>query len=69
MVEKSFSENNFLSGTMVYRKYQLAKKQSELKVVKILSQAPFKQIQFAFDKDYNYIFTKYNINQKGLDEK
>ena len=29
---------------------------------------PFKQIQFRFDKDRNYIYTKSEANQKGFDE-
>src|SRR5919106_6304502 len=29
---------------------------------------PFKQIQFRFDKDRNYIYTKSDANQKGFDE-
>ena len=29
---------------------------------------PFKQIQFRFDKDHNYIYTKSEANQKGFDE-
>jgi hypothetical protein len=30
---------------------------------------PFKQIQFRFDKDRNYIYTKNDNNQKEFDEK
>lgn len=29
----------------------------------------FKQVQFKFDKDNNYIYTKFDVNQKGLDKK
>ena len=29
----------------------------------------FKQIQFRFDKDRNYIYTKFDDNQKEFDEK
>ena len=29
----------------------------------------FKQVQFRFDKDHNYIYTKYDNNQKEFDEK
>jgi hypothetical protein len=29
---------------------------------------PFRQIQFRFDKDRNYVYTKSDVNQKGFDE-
>ena len=64
---KSFSENVFFLELWSIGNTN-SEKTIEVKGGQNFS-GTFKQIQFAFDKDNNYIITKSDTNQKGLDEK